>query len=133
MSALLNPKGFLTYGGIILLLVGILGYVGVIGPTPESSLFGATWWFDNAENLAHTVLGVVGLLAAFVLPAGLQKTLVMLLGVVGVLVAAYNVFSTSLLGANLESPADLILHAVVGVWALYASMGPGGKMATAKK
>jgi len=133
MSALLNPKGFLTYGGIILLLVGILGYAGVIGPTPESSLFGVTWWFDNAENLAHTVLGVVGLLAAFVLPAGLQKTLVMLLGVVGVLVAVYNVFSTSLLGANLESPADLILHAVVGAWALYASMGPGGKMATAKK
>lgn len=121
MSALFTPKGFLTYGGVILLLVGILGYVGVIGPTADQSLFGETWWFDNAENLAHTALGVVGLAAAFVLPAGLQRTLVMLLGVVGVLVAVYNVFSTTLLGANLESPADLILHAAVGAWALYAS------------
>jgi hypothetical protein len=123
MGALFTPKGFLTYGGAILLLVGLLGMFGIlIGPTPADSIFGSAWYFDNAENIAHTALGVVGLLAAFVLPAGLQKTLVLLLGVVGIVVAVYNIFSTSLLGANLESPADLILHAVVGAWALYASM-----------
>lgn len=116
-----TPKGFLTYGGIILLLVGLLGMFGIlIGPTPEQSIFGATWWFDNAENWAHLVLGVVGLTAAFLFPAGLQRILVLLLGIVGILVAAYNIFNTTLLGANLESPADLILHAVVGAWALYA-------------
>ncbi len=116
-----TPKGFLTYGGIILLLVGLLGMFGIlIGPTPEASIFGSTWWFDNAENWAHLVLGVVGIAAAFVFPASLQRILVLLLGIVGILVAVYNIFSTSLLGANLESPADLILHAVVGAWALYA-------------
>lgn len=118
---LFSSKGFLQIGGAVLLLVGILGYVGVIGPTPEQSLFGSAWYFDNAENLAHTVLGVVGIAASFVLGAGMQRTLVMLLGVVGILVAVYNIFSTTLLGANLESPADLILHAAVGAWALYAS------------
>ncbi|MEX2162075.1 MAG: hypothetical protein WD751_09185 [Anaerolineales bacterium] len=123
MGSLFTPKGFLQIGGAILLLVGLLGMFGIlIGPTAEDSIFGAAWYFDPAENIAHTALGVVGIAASFVLAAGMQKTLVMLLGVVGILVAVYNIFSTSLLGATLQSPADLILHAVVGAWALYASM-----------
>jgi hypothetical protein len=116
-----TSKGFLQIGGAILLLVGILGYVGVIGPTAAQSPFGEAWYFDNAENLAHTVLGIVGIAASFVLGAGMQRTLVMLLGVVGILVAVYNIFSSTLLGAALQNPADLLLHAVVGAWALYAS------------
>ncbi len=119
-----NPKGFLTVGGIVLLLVGILGYVGIIGPTPEKSIFGAIWWFDNGENLAHTVLGVAGLAAAFVFPAMWQRYLVILLGLLGVVVGLYSlVVSTSFLGSNLENPADSILHLAVGAWALYAAFG----------
>lgn len=117
----MNPKQFLLVGGAVLLLVGILGYVGVIGPTPEKSIFGAVWYFDNAENLAHTVLGIAGLAAAFVFPAMWQKWLVILLGVVGLAVAVYGWFVGSMLyGANLENPADDILHLVVGAWALGA-------------
>ena len=116
----MNPKQFLQIGGGILVLVGILGFIGVLGPTSDGSIFGSTWYFDNAENWAHLVLGVVGILASFVLPGNLQKGLVLLLGVVGVLVAVYNVFSTTLLGANLENPADLLLHLAVGAWALFA-------------
>jgi hypothetical protein len=120
----MNPKQFLIIGGIVLILVGVLGFVGVIGPTAEQSIFGSAWWFDNAENWAHLVLGVVGVLAVFVLPASLQKPLVMLLGIVAILVALYNLTDKNamLFGANLESPADLLLHLVVGVWALWASM-----------
>lgn len=92
---------------------------------PSLSIFGDFWWFDNAENVAHTVLGVVGLAAAFVLSRDMQKTLVLLLGVLGILVGLYNFVSPSLLGANLESPADLLLHLVVGAWALYAALGQG--------
>ena len=122
-----SPKGFLQVGGVILLLVGVLGYVGVIGPTPAQSIFGSFWWFDGKENLAHTVLGIAGLVAAFVFPAVWQRYLVMLLGIVGVLVGLYNFVSPSFLGANLETPADLVLHLVVGAWALYAVFGGGGK------
>jgi hypothetical protein len=117
-----TPNGFLKIGGAVLVLVAILGFVGVIGPTADDSIFGAAWYFDNAENWAHLILGVVGLIAAFTLSADMQKYLVLVLGIVGVLVAVYNVFSTTLLAANLESPADLILHLVVGAWALYASL-----------
>lgn len=112
-------------GGVVLVLVGVLGFVGVIGPTAEQSLFnklGLDWWFDRAENWAHLLLGVVALIAAFALPAGLQRPLVMLLGIVGVLVGLYSFFGYEKLGAaNLENPADSLLHVAVGAWALLAA------------
>lgn len=119
---LFTPKGFLQVGGVVLLVVGLAGYF-IIGPTPQQSIFGEFWWFDNAENIAHTVLGIVGLAAAYTLSSSMQKNLVAVLGVVGVLVGLYNFMGTELLGANLESPADLVLHLVVGAWALYAAFG----------
>lgn len=125
----MNPKQFLTLGGAVLVLVAVLGMIGSIGPTANDSIFGATWWFDPAENWAHLVLGVVALIAAFAFPSLLQKRLVMIVGVVGILVALYNLMSMDLLGAHLESPADLILHLAVGVWALFASLRASGGMA----
>src|SRR5438876_1926 len=119
---LFTPKGFLQVGGAVLVLVAILGFVGIIGPTSEASIFGATWWFDNAENWAHLVLGVVALIASFTISDSLQKGLVLIVGVVGLAVGLYNFGSTQLLGANLESPADLILHLVVGAWGVFAGM-----------
>ncbi len=112
------------WGGIALVLLGILGMVNVLGPTAESSIFGSAWWFDGAENWAHLVLGIVALVAAYALSASMQKPLVMVLGVIGVLVGLYSLFiSPSFLGANLENPADSLLHLAVGAWALWASMG----------
>lgn len=117
-----TPKQFLRIGGVVLLLVSILGFIGIIGPTAADSIFGATWYFDNAENWAHLVLGVVALISAFVLPAGYQKPLVMVLGVVGILVGLYSMFiSQTFLGAGLQNPADSLLHLAVGAWALWAS------------
>ncbi len=127
----MNPKQFLIWGGAVLVLVGILGFVGVIGPTADKSIFGSTWWFDNGENWAHLILGVVGLIAAFTFPAGAQKPLVMVLGLIGLFFGIYNIFSMKFLGTNLESPADMILHFVVGIWALWASMS--GKMMMGNK
>ena len=130
LNYLLSPQGFLKVGGAVLVVVGVLGFVGVIGPT-ENSLFGSSWFFDNAENWAHLVLGVVALAAAFALPATLNKTLVMVVGVVGVLVGLYSLFgSTTLLGAGLENPMDTLLHFVVGAWALVAGFKKGGTTMT---
>jgi hypothetical protein len=116
----MNPKQFLVIGGIVLVVVGILGFIGVIGPTAEQSIFGATWWFDNAENWAHLVLGVVALIVAKA-PANLHKPVVVLVGVLGLFFAVWNLFSEQFLGANLQQHADTLLHLVVGVWALYAA------------
>ena len=122
----MNPKQFLQIGGAVLILVGILGFMGVIGPTSGDSIFGSTWWFDNPENAAHLVLGLVGLIAAYVLPAPGQKWLVLLLGVIGVPIGIYSVFRSDFLGANLENPADTLLHLAVGAWALWASLRSSG-------
>jgi len=125
----MHSKQFLTLGGAVLVVVALLGFVGIIGPSASDSVFGQFWWFDNGENWAHLVLGVVALAAAFLLSAKLQKVLVQIVGVVGLFFALYNVFSTSFLGANLESPADLILHFAVGVWALWSARGSKGTAA----
>ena len=130
----MNPKQFLQIGGAVLVLVAVLGFVGVIGPTPERSIFGSAWYFDDGENWAHLILGIVGLIAAFVFPGNIQKPLVMLLGVVGILVGLYSLIGPvtegkKLLGANLENPADTILHLAVGAWALWASMSKKGMAA----
>lgn len=104
------------------MVLAILGFIGVIGPTPESSIFGPTWWFDNGENWAHLVFGVVALVASRALAAVNQRLLTRLVGALGVLVGLYSLFiSTNFLGANLENPADTLLHLVVGAWALWAA------------
>src|SRR5579859_5927660 len=91
MNMILSPKGFLIVGGAILLLIGILGYLGIlIGPTPVKSIFGAAWYFDNYENLAHTALGIAGLAAAFIFPMLWQKWLVIILGVVALAAGIYS-------------------------------------------
>ena len=119
----MNSKQFLILGGIVLVLVAVLGMVGIIGPTADQSIFGPNWWFDSAENWAHLVLGVVALLAAFVLPAGLQKPLVILVCLLALVVGIYSAaVSSMLLGANLENPADTVLHLAVGLWALLSAM-----------
>ncbi|HEY4479801.1 MAG TPA: hypothetical protein VI981_05645 [Candidatus Paceibacterota bacterium] len=118
----MNSKQFLVIGGIILVVVGILGWINVLGPTADSSIFGSGWWFDTAENWAHFVLGIVALVVAFLLPASTHKPIVIVVGIIAILAALYNLAGTKLLGANLESPADLILHLVIGLWALYAAL-----------
>ncbi len=123
----MNPKQFLTIGGIVLVLVGVLGFIGIIGPTPGKSLFGQAWWFDNGENIAHTVLGVVALAAAFMASAEQQRMLSIVFAVVALFFGVYgfilpsggtgNAFGL----ANLENPADNVLHLAIAAWAAYVS------------
>lgn len=119
----MNPRQFLLWGGTILIVVGILGFIpGIIGPTPQESLFGSFWWFDNGENWAHLIIGVVGVIAAYALDMRLRRYLVLALGVIAIFFGIYSIFTNAFLGANLENPADTILHLAIGVWALLAGM-----------
>ena len=38
MASVFSPKGFLTYGGAVLLLLGIVGYLGVFSQASYPSL-----------------------------------------------------------------------------------------------
>mgnify|MGYP001574486950 CR=1 FL=1 len=126
----MNSKQFLQIGGIVLVVVGILGFF-LIGPTSEKSIFGEAWYFDDGENWAHIVFGVVALLAVTALKKeAVQKNLVMLVGILALLVGIWGFFSPNLLGANLENPADNILHLVIGAWAFMSAKGGKKMMAT---
>ena len=134
LGNVLTPKGFLTYGGIVLLLLGLVGYVGIFSQASFPSFY-----LDDGENIAHTFLGIVALAIVFVpglnsMFAPYYRWIVILLGIVALFFAVYgfyvggnaapNTFGVS----NLESPADDILHLVVGAWALYAAWKPSGAM-----
>ncbi len=115
-----NPKNFLTYGGFILVIVGILGFF-LIGPTAEASIFGATWWFDNGENWAHLILGIVALLLIYVIKNdSLNKWVTILVGILALAATVSGFLGPNFFGANLENPSDNILHLVVGIWALWS-------------
>ncbi len=123
----MNPKQFLLIGGVALVVIGLAGFFGIIGPTPERSLFGMNWWFDNGENWAHLILGIVALVAAYVLGAMWQKWLVLALGVTGLLVVLWGLMVSgspvpNFYGVNLENPADNLLHFVISAWALWVAL-----------
>ncbi|MBI3618621.1 hypothetical protein HY213_01130 [Candidatus Peregrinibacteria bacterium] len=114
----MNPKQFLQWGGAILLLLAVVGFLGIS--------FGDYLYFDKAENVAHGVLGVVALVLA-PLPLGdLKRWVVVLVGLVALYfgVAGFMVASNSAPNwygiTNLEF-LDNIVHLAVGVWALAAA------------
>lgn len=112
----------------MLVVVGILGFF-LIGPTPDASIFGSAWYFDNGENWAHILFGVVALVAMSALKnEAAQKKLVMLVGILALLVGIWGFFlggkdAPNFLGANLENPLDNILHLAIGAWALMSVKG----------
>jgi hypothetical protein len=129
----MNPKQFLQIGGGILLVLGIVGFSGVFSDTKSA------FYLDNGENIAHSVLGVVAIGASFLLKdAMLQKWLVAIVGITALAAtvigfAAAGNTPPNLSVTNLESPADDVLHLVVGIWALAAAFRPmGAAMATSK-
>ena len=128
----MNPKQFLIIGGIVLVLVGILGFVGVLGPTEGQSIFGSNWWFDNGENWAHLLGGIVALIAVFTVGPKFQKPLVLIVGLVSLAFGILGFFLPStvpnFLSTTLENPLDTLLHIIVGLWALLSLKGAKSMM-----
>ena len=133
MNALFTSSGFLRYGGIVLLLVGVVGVLGIFNSLSFFSL-------DTGENIAHLGLGIVGVGAGFGLKnAGIHRLLTTVVFATAVIFMVWGLIlpdggalangafaKPNFYGlANLESPADSILHLVVAAWAglaLYMGM-----------
>jgi hypothetical protein len=137
VSGFFTPKMFLTVGGAVLLLLGIVGFLNIF--TEEAY---PSFWLDGGENVAHTFLGIVALAAVYV--PGLNSALapyyrpiVILVGLIALFFGVYGfVVAGDTSGANtfglsnLESPADNILHLVVAAWAFASAfMGREPSMA----
>jgi len=131
LGSLQNSTAFLKYGGGVLLLVGLVGFIGILNNVDFFSL-------DAGENIAHVGLGVIGLVAGFGLKdARIHRGLTAVVGITALIFGLLGWFLPSggallngafakpnFLGlANLESPADNLLHLFVAAWAIWAMMG----------
>jgi hypothetical protein len=124
MSWILRPTNVLKVGGAVLVLLGLIGIAGIT----------STWDFfnlDTGENVGHIGLGVVGLAVAFgTSDERIHRALVIVLAITGLAFGiggfllpsggalVNGAFKTpNFFGlANLEDPADNVLHLVVGLW-----------------
>jgi hypothetical protein len=124
LNGFFTSTSFLRYGGIVLLALGIIGFLGL----PGQSFFALT----TGENIAHVALGIVGLGAGYgIQSVGLHRLLTvvvfataLIFGLWGFVLMAGGAFtppatfaSPNFYGlANLENPADNLLHLFVAVW-----------------
>jgi hypothetical protein len=128
----LTPRGFLQWGGIVLAVLGIVGFLNIFSEKGVPS-----FWLDTPENVAHLGLGVIALAALYVpglntALAPYYKWIVVLVGVIAAFFAIYGFIipagssaSPNTFGiGNLESPLDNLLHVVVAVWAFWAAFYP---------
>lgn len=115
----MNAKQFLLIGGIILLVLGIFGF---LFPNPLGNR--SILHFDAWENAVHTVLGIGAIAFAYVLPKLWQRWLALIVGVVALFfaIAGFAVsgapFPNFLGAANLENPIDNVIHLAVGIWGI---------------
>lgn len=102
--------------GVVLTIVGILGY---LGGSPILGIFEV----DGLHNLIHLASGVVGILAAL----GGEKYAKMYLQVFGVIYAIVfllGIFTSGkILGLIASNTSDDILHLVIAVVLLYGGFG----------
>jgi hypothetical protein len=133
-STFLSPTTVLRLGGIVLLALGVIGLTGV---TNNIAFFN----LDSGENIAHIGLGIIGLVAGFgVKDPAVHRGLTAVIAVTGLFTGLYgfalpagdemhrNFFGL----ANLENPADNLLHVVVGLWAAAAAVANRPAMAMAE-
>ena len=107
--------------GVVFVVIGVLGFVPAIAPSGK--LLGI---FDvnGAHNLVHLATGIVALIVGFASDKA-SKTFFQVFGVIYALVALLGLFSGDqpLLGIVANNMADVVLHVVIAVVALYLGFG----------
>jgi hypothetical protein len=127
MGSFFTPRMFLIVGGVVLLLLGVVGFLGIFTKAAVPA-----FWLDSGENVAHVGLGLIALAAVYV--PGLNTALapyyrwiVLLVGVIALFFGVYgfvvanNAEPNTFCLANLEF-ADNILHLVVAAWAFASAL-----------
>jgi hypothetical protein len=109
-----------TVFGVVFVVVGILGFVPAF--TPNGHLLGI-FEVDSVHNVIHLLSGVVALLAATTHKNA--RLYFQVFGIVYGLVTIAGVISgeNSLFGFIAHNVADIFLHAIITIAALYLGFG----------
>jgi hypothetical protein len=118
-----RPNGFLRLGGAIILIIGLLGVVGILGPDSSQSIFQSYWWLGERESHVFIATAIALLFISFTFPALWQRYIVIIFGILEILIGSYTFFGQNIFGINLETPSDTIVHFIIGGWALYSVYG----------
>jgi len=120
-------KQFLGYGGAIMIVIGILGLIGVLGPTASGSIFGSGWFFDMGQSWINIVVGVIAILSAYILDADARRWITGIIGILGLIVGILGFILPSsfsaILGPNPENIVSNLFYLVIGVWGAWATWG----------
>jgi bacteriorhodopsin len=119
----MNPKQFLTIGGVIVLVYGLVGFI-----LPDTPLLGDRLLFTGAENVVHVLLGIAAVAAGYVLHPDWQRWVTATVGAVALVFFLVGLVVMSAPPLNL-APAnveviDTLVHLVVGTWGLWAAFRP---------
>jgi len=116
----MNPKKFLTIGGIILLIIGALGIVGILGSISTLGFFHPPGWI----NWVHLLLGTFVLSSSFSKNEKFQTgvttfamIILLAIGLLGLLLGPFIANSYNI--PELADPSDHIAHLGVGLLALW--------------
>ncbi len=107
--------------GVVFLLIGVLGFVP--GITTNEQLLGI-FHVNAVHNIIHLVSGAVALWAGFT-SAKAAKMYFQIFGVIYALVTVLGFFTGEglIVGLVANNMADVVLHLVIAVVALYAGFG----------
>lgn len=119
----MDIKKFATAFGVVLTLIGVLGFVPAL--TPDGQLLGI-FAVDPVHNVIHLATGLVALAAAKT--DEYARTYFKVFGVVYALVTilGFTIGSDGeLLGIMVIDTADNFLHVAITLFALYLGFGTG--------
>jgi hypothetical protein len=110
----INSKNFLIVVGLGSLALGLLSFVGILGPTAGQSIFGNRWWLDTTQGFVHVILGVASIICGFALSSDKQRGAVWLLGAISVIGALVSLIFKHYLSGNLVEPVEEALYFTTG-------------------
>ena len=109
-------KLYATILGVVLTLVGILGFVP--GLAPNGNLLGI-FAINPAHNVVHLLSGLVGLAAAYAMNGAYARWYALVFGIVYALVTVIGfIQATTVLGIIPINLADNLLHTAIAVVSL---------------
>ncbi len=127
----MNPKKFLTIGGIILLVIGVLGIVGLLGSISSAGFFHPPYWI----NWFHLFLGILVLTVSFLhahkLQVGVTLFATIILMTIGILGLVFGPYIASRYNIpELADPSDHIVHLGIGLLALWGFLNRKNNLLT---